>query len=219
MIIVGIREMCKIVAAILDESEGAVMFGGFSAVSRWYWQHSVLVGKIAELLKDAIRLNPGVDVYLAGLLHDLGIAALDQLCPAFYPQLTRPVPVFDDLSQAERQYIGVDHGRAGGWLMEELGLGAVYMEVMSSHHQPEKASAPHQVVTALVGLADLFAAERESLPGVAAVAPDALLRSYGWLILQEHHRPFMEVNVGRFAASFRLELDKGWQELTAALPE
>lgn len=218
MIIVGIKEMGRIVAVILDESEGAELFAGFGEVARWYWRHSVLVGKVAELLKDTIRFNPGADVYLAGLFHDLGIAALDQLCPAFYPQLTRPAPVFDELTQAERQYIGVDHGRAGGWLMEELGLGPLYLEVMRGHHQLDKVTA-HQAVTALVGLADLFAAERESLPGVAAAAPDALLRSYGWVLLQEHHRPFMEVNVGQFVASFRLELDKVWRELTSGLPE
>jgi len=88
MITMGIKHLQELVAGeltkVVDEDK---IFGGFSQLSSSFWHHSVVVARIAELLKDTIRINIPDDVYLAGLFHDFGILALDQQQPLFYPQL------------------------------------------------------------------------------------------------------------------------------------
>lgn len=219
MVIIGIKNMRLEVERLIAETSGAQLFGGFQEVARLFWRHSVLVGKIAELLKEIVGVATSTDVYLAGLLHDLGMLALDAVMPGFYPQLASPEPPFPDLEKAEKEYIGVEHSKAGLWLGEQLGLPHAYLDVMQFHHVPQKATT-NTVPVALVALADIFARERgvclEPLSGAAA---DSAEKSLAWVLIQEQHKPFMDVNIPHFVASFREEIDKAWPGIAVSLPQ
>ena len=218
MIAVGIQNIQKTVAEIIDQSHATVPFSGFSAIAKAYWQHSVIVGRIAEMLKDVIRVNIPNDVGLAGLLHDLGVIPLDILEPNFYPQLLRRGTEFKlHLLESETEYIGTDHGQAGAWIGEKLGIPQAYLDVMKFHHNPEKAK-DNILLVALVHLADVFASGRGICiggPECEAIAP---IESFAWVMIQEHHKPFMEVNVADFIQSFDEELDKTWDKITGGIP-
>ena len=217
MVIVGIKQMAEFVGNILDESEHAVLFSGFDEMSRRFWFHSVMVGKVAKMLQEASRISSESDLYLCGLLHDLGTLALDQVSPRFYPQLLRPEVNYTDICREERQYIGVDHGWAGAWLGKYFALSPAVVEVMRNHHNLTRV-ANHQEVVAMIGLADLFVREREDPELAALDDPEHIYRSFGWVLLQEQHRPFMEVNVVSFVDSFREELEKNWNKMQASIP-
>lgn len=193
------------------------LFGGFYSLTASYWQHAVVVGRIAELLRDTISLQVNEDVYLAGLLHDLGKLSLDQQEPDFYPQLLRPGFLDTDISRAEKQYVGIDHGHAGKFLGQKIGLPKPYIDVMLMHHTPEKLS-DHVVLVALIHLADLFATDREaSMPKGDAPSPD-IVNSFAWVHIQEHHPPFVDVKVEHFITSFNAELDRSWHNITEDVP-
>lgn len=187
-------------------------FGGFTSLAKSFWSHSVVVARIAELLKDVMRVNTTLDVYVAGLLHDIGILALDPLKPGLYPQLLRqdfPNP----LSEAEKEYIGIDHGQAGSWLGEKLGLPLPYRDVMKYHHFPEKMRN-RGLLTGLVHLADLFAEELGCCFGGTKCHEVNLHNSFAWVLIQDQHTPFRDVNIANFISSFRTELDREWPEIT-----
>ncbi|RJX29288.1 MAG: HDOD domain-containing protein [Desulfurivibrio sp.] len=215
MVTMGIKNLQEVIAKetmkVFKEEE---LFGGFGQLADNFWQHSVAVGRIAELLRDTIRINLSEDVYLAGLLHDLGKLALDRQQPLFYPQLLRPGFIEKDICTSEQEYIGIDHAQAGCWLGEKMGLPKAYLDVMLMHHAPEKARE-NVLLIGLIHLADLFAKERGMLMGKAEEPVPPLSAAFGWIILQEQHRPFIEVNVVNFIRSFKVELDRMGEEMSS----
>ncbi len=218
MVIVGIKQIQEVVADTIEASQDTVAFSGFTEVAKEYWRHAVMVGRIAELLKDVIRINTSTDVYLAGLFHDLGMLPLDTINPAFYPQFAREEldPALGDMMKAEKEFIGADHSQVGVWLGEGIGLPSAYLDVMRLHHQPEKANTSVAAV-ALVNLANYFASLRGVCLGKPEVTKETIVRSFAWVLIQEQHKPFLDVNVSQFVDSFCEELDKTWDSLTADL--
>jgi hypothetical protein len=68
----------------------------------------------------------------------------------------------------------------------------------------------------LVHLADLFAKERGIGMGLDDSHPE-IVTSFAWILIQEQHTPFIEVNVDDFIQSFNNELDRRWVEMTTLL--
>lgn len=218
MIIVGIKHLQEMIKETLATSADIQVFSGIETLRQRHWQHSVVVARIAQLLKDIIRINTATDIYLAGLLHDLGKLGVDALEPTFYPQFLKPDSDFRiDRQKKEMEYVGIDHSWPGVWIGEYLGVPQVYLDVMLHHHNPEKASGDSILPTALVHLADIFATKR----GISLSGPESEiinpLKSPTWALIQEHHRPFAEVNVYEFVTSFEEELTNTWAEITAEL--
>ena len=220
LVTVGIKNIQEVVAEealkIMDSDD---IFGGFQTLSQAFWQHGVVVGRIAELLKEVIRIDTYEDVYLAGLLHDIGKLPLDEQEPAFYPQLLRPdFLAGSSICEAEHQYIGGDHCRAGGWLAEKLGLSKSFIEVISQHHTPQKANETPTLV-ALITLADLFACQRDIVMGnIPAVNDEVINQSFAWILIRESQKNFMDVNVDDFITEFNQELDRSWQNIIGDIP-
>lgn len=214
MVTMGIKNLQEVIAKeTMKVVKEEVLFGGFGQLADSFWQHAVAVGRIAELLRDTIRINISDDVYLAGLLHDLGKLSLDQQQPLFYPQLLRPDFIDKDICTSEQEYIGIDHAQAGCWLGEKMGLPKPYLDVMLLHHAPEKARE-NSLLIALIHLADLFAKDKGMIMGRAEGPPPSLSAAFGWIILQEQHHPFIDVNVDNFIRSFKIELDRMWGEMS-----
>lgn len=219
MVIIGMRNIRKEVERFVAASEDVSAFSGYDAVARSFWRHSIVVAKIVELLKEALRVDVGIDIYLAGLLHDLGVLALDLLVPDFYPQLAGPVSPFAALDKAEKEYIGVGHGKAGAWLGEQFGLPQPYLDVMRYHHAPQRA-AVNPLPVALVALANLFAMEYgESFGGQAKPTNEEVIGSTAWGLIKEEHAPFRAADVPSFVGEFRWELDKTLPDMAGNIPQ
>lgn len=214
LVTVGITEVQELLAKETTKIFRNDYFGGFSVLAQSFWHHSVVVAQISELLKDVTRINSSMDVYVAGLLHDFGILALDPLLPDFYPQLLRE-DFTDNLCESERLYIGSDHGLAGSWLGEMMGLPKPYLDVMKQHHAPEKIRES-VLLTVLVHLADLFAKEQGSCFG-GQCAGINVENSFGWFLLQDQHETFRDVNIVDFITLFRKELNREWPEISGKL--
>ena len=83
-----------------------------------YWRRALLAATAARALADAMRHAMAEEIFLAGLLQDVGILALDQALPDLYRGagsdqrdevggVDRPPPVLGGLDQL------VGHGQAG----------------------------------------------------------------------------------------------------------
>jgi HD-like signal output (HDOD) protein/CRP-like cAMP-binding protein len=218
MVTVGVRHFQEALTEVIEQVRYALPFQGIKQVSQSFWRHSVVVARIAVILKDVIRLNLSSDIYLAGLLHDIGVLVLDPIEPNFYPHLADKESVAcTDLLNAENTYIGVDHGQAGAWFGECISLPTPYIEAMHFHHDLEHARE-NAIFAAIVNLADIFATNHGCGLGCCQRAQIDPHESFGWIIIQDNHPPFLEVNIASFIATFNEELTKTWSSITSGLP-
>jgi len=219
MITVGIKNIQEALFDTIKVGPHRKPFGGAKSIANSFWRHAVVVARIAVLLHDVIRLSMSTDVYLAGLLHDIGILAIDAIEPQFYPHLSDPTSELClNLPLAEATYVGVDHGEAGAILGESIGLSETYLDVMRFHHSPLSARN-NQLSVALVHLADLFATAHGC--GYCPAPPETNERPIDysvWGVIQEQHRSFSEVNIADFIVNFDLELTKTWSGIVDGLP-
>lgn len=127
--------------------EGAMAAYGFPRL--YLLRHS---GEVATLAQSLARRGPsalGSQVYLAGLLHDLGkpilaTVAQDRGLEVAPGGLAGP--------EAERELFGTDHTRVGGWIARRWGLPEDLCLAMERHHDAEPPAEP---VARLVWLADV----------------------------------------------------------------
>ncbi len=217
MITVGIRHIQESINDIIFLPDSPKAFSGFRKVASRFWRHSVVVARIAVLLAESIRVSSPADIYLAGLTHDLGIIGLDLIEPAVYPHISDPSSeIASDFLKAETSYMGIDHGQAGFWLGESLGLPEVYLNVMRLHHSPDMARS-HSLIIALIHLADLFASHHGYGFEFSDITADNIIKSFAWILIQEKHRPFLDVNLPDFIEQFDGELNKTWKNVTQGL--
>ncbi len=127
-----------------------------------FWKHSLAVACAAHLLAEKCSepIDPE-EVFVCGLLHDLGKVALDTCLPKSFERVVQ----LTDKSRAciadvERQVLGIDHTVIGRRLGERWSLPESVIHCMWLHHQgpealPKTISCPRHIQ--LVYLADLIA--------------------------------------------------------------
>jgi len=120
-----------------------------------FWRHSVAVGVFAKLLGKELNIGFVNNVYLAGLMHDVGKIVIDRFAHDAYKsvlQLTYDENI--SVRDAEKRVIGESHDKVGAWLMEKWKLPAIYVNVAKYHHSVNEAPEEARVMVSLVSLAD-----------------------------------------------------------------
>lgn len=122
-----------------------------------FWRHSIATGVAARMLAQAARDPATEDVFLAGIVHDIGKVVLDEYAPVEFDQVLSVVEEKDCLIyEAEREVLGSSHAQIGRWLATKWGLPAELTDVIFYHHQPGNAQrAPRW--TAFVHVGDVLA--------------------------------------------------------------
>jgi diguanylate cyclase (GGDEF)-like protein len=133
----------------------------------FYWRRALLAATAARALADALHHPLAEEIFLAALLQDVGILALDKALPDLY----RGGEVLQHdhlaLAQMEKQRLQTDHAQIGGWLMRTWNLPERLTVAISRSHTLEfnvttDPASLFQRCVALSGLvADLFLLEPE----------------------------------------------------------
>lgn len=114
---------------------------------REFWSHSAAVGLAAQHLSYESTLRgpaDASDLYMAGLLHDVGILVLDQFFPERFQEVLAVSGDFDlPLWRLEAMVLGMDHGEIGGLLLGNWSLPSTITGIVTHHHHP--ATAPEQL--------------------------------------------------------------------------
>jgi signal transduction histidine kinase/HD-like signal output (HDOD) protein len=128
-----------------------------------FWQHSLAVAVISEALAHADglrgRVNAG-EAFIAGLLHDLGLLALQVLLPRSFDRVCELAEGHGlSLSQAAKRIIGIDTHTAGKRLADHWRLPHMLADVLWLHGQPYGSlpDLPHRPMIGLVTVADAMA--------------------------------------------------------------
>lgn len=152
------------------------------------WKHSLRTAFVARSLASRHRGLPAESLFIAGLLHDLGMVVLDQYAHRPFVEIlsaTRMAAGTARITTLERQMIGTSHAEIGEMVTELWHLPPLLGKTILYHHDPEEAGdlkLPAMVVAA----ADILVNEDEgALPEWPA---EDARRIVGFLRLSEAER-------------------------------
>ncbi len=121
-----------------------------------YWEHSVAVGVAARFLARKFGVSEPGEMFVAGLLHDIGKMVLIQYMPDEFTtivedMLEQKVPYVD----AEEKVLSITHGEIGYIIARRWHLPLRIATVIHCHHRPE-SGGEFSKECAIVDLADFI---------------------------------------------------------------
>ena len=126
--------------------------------SKAFWDHSIATGVIARRLARDLGYRVSGEVFVGGLLHDMGISVMHRY---FNNEYKRIVDIARDseltFMEAEESVLGVTHADIGSWLAERWNLPDHLVEGVLLHADPSKAEKNPELVS-IIHCADVFAA-------------------------------------------------------------
>jgi HD-like signal output (HDOD) protein len=168
-----------------------------------FWEHSLGCALVCRHFARKIKFAHPEKAYLGGLLHDLGILVNLWILPKEFAAAmelaqSQRIP----LHEAELNILGMTHCDSGKILAERWALTPDLIEVVSCHHQPQKASA-HKGLVALVELSDLLCRMGDIGHGYAEMRQVNFLEEPGFAVLQKECPGLQDFDWARF--TFELE--------------
>jgi diguanylate cyclase (GGDEF)-like protein len=100
-----------------------------------YWRRALLAATAARALGDALHHSSAEEIFLAALLQDVGMLALDKAVPDLYSQGEQLQRNHRALAEHEKKRLQVDHAHVGGWLMAEWHLPKRLHRAITNSHQ------------------------------------------------------------------------------------
>lgn len=134
-----------------------------SVFHKTYWKHCILSAFISKSLAVRCgRSEAAEEAFIAGLLHDIGQAALFTASPAEYGQALEAEKLGALLLETiEEQMFGVNHRQVGGALLKKWNFPVPYVDVALEHESLNISSA-HKSFVILVSAGCLLAEMLES---------------------------------------------------------
>jgi HD-like signal output (HDOD) protein len=121
-----------------------------------FWKHSLACGVTSKLIAKRLGIQNLAEVFIWGLLHDLGKLVLDTY---FSKDFTRVVNLVNEkemlMLDAEQQLLGFDHAAVGGIVADKWSLPPALIKVIRFHHNPPQANESMRIVS-IVHLADVL---------------------------------------------------------------
>jgi len=122
-----------------------------------FWKHSIATAFIAKhiLHRKKDRANEEI-AFVAGLLHDIGQAALFQSDPGLYEELMETVDRADEtIEMTEQRFFQTDHREIGASLLSRWNFPSVYVDA-AKEHNTLNINSKHKKLVLAITLADLL---------------------------------------------------------------
>jgi putative nucleotidyltransferase with HDIG domain len=156
IIVLGYDALKEIVISIsLVSSLQKRTEGSFDAKA--FWDHAITTGVLARRLARDLGYRVSGEVFVGGLLHDMGISIIHRYFKSEYRRIEE-ILADTDLTglEAEESVLGVTHADIGAWLAERWNLPGHLVEAIRLHHTPVGAEVNKDLV-ALIHSADVIA--------------------------------------------------------------
>ncbi|HET9594956.1 MAG TPA: HDOD domain-containing protein, partial [Anaeromyxobacteraceae bacterium] len=115
-----------------------------------YWRRALLSALAARLLAEEARLDRE-EAFLAALLQDLGMLALDEVMPGDYGRIVAASGGdHARLVEREQAALGADHAEVSAFLVSRWNLPPLVVETARGSHDPARAAAPDAALAAAV---------------------------------------------------------------------
>lgn len=143
-------------------------FAGYSRVA--LWRHLVAVAVASRFIALRCGIAAFEDAFLAGLLHDLGIAVLDQQAHGRFAQALLELRDGEELAAAEQRVLGCDHCQVGAALARAWGFADVIGLAIEHHHDSAACPAGAREIVSCVEAANALC----TLKGFSSIGRNAL---------------------------------------------
>jgi len=141
------------------------------------WKHSVAVALLGKMIYRREFGEKGENIYVAGLMHDIGIIALDQFCQDdFRLILSKTKTDKKNQTQTEIEVLGFDHAEVGKAITRSWNLPQELVEVIGSHHNPENIAREFIRPSLTLHIADYVCQEKRLGYGDAPIRDRSLFR-------------------------------------------
>ncbi len=128
------------------------------------WLHSATVAILAEMIAKRIFGQEGEDVFLAGIIHDIGLIVEDQIVGAELREACKAFQAGNGtLPVCEQAAIGTDHSEVGYLLAKDWNLPSEVLQSIKCHHLSKKKK-PLTSTASILQLAEYMAAKMKYWP-------------------------------------------------------
>ena len=127
-----------------------------------FWRHSLLVACVSRTLAEQQRCGEPRELFVAGLVHDIGKLLILQRIPIEYGTLLERAALGESLIELESTVLGFTHADAGGELLDRWKLPHDLVICVRGHHQAYEPLTPRNLVAAADRLAHLLDAPPEN---------------------------------------------------------
>lgn len=144
VVVLGYEEIKNIVI-------GKAIFSSFPKMTKetrhrvgLFWEHTFTCGLAAKIIGEHLHLSPS-ELFIAGLIHDIGKLAMFLTFPEQYPILRELAnhPLFNDIAE-EQKHFAISHDQVGLQLAKKWLLPEQLIAAIGYHHAPRDAASFRQ---------------------------------------------------------------------------
>lgn len=127
-----------------------------------YWRRCLASAVCSQILGEHLGIPDREELFLAGLLQDIGMLALEKVSPGIYQQLDDHCPNHSQIRRIEMETLGTDHAAIGAWLLNLWNFPEFLVNNVAASHgetQPvhdRKHDKCHKIVYVASAFADLW---------------------------------------------------------------
>jgi diguanylate cyclase (GGDEF)-like protein len=103
---------------------------------KFFWQRSLAMAICSRLLGIQLRLGAKEELFLAGLLQDIGMLALDKAIPELYQEIGNKQVNHQFVRSIELEALNSDHAAVGAWLLQRWNLSDRLLYAVVGSHVP-----------------------------------------------------------------------------------
>jgi HD-like signal output (HDOD) protein len=147
-----------------------------------YFRHSLAVATTARLISKKNAAIQGEEMYVAGLLHDIGLLLMDKFCPDILDSAIRYAQLEGvPMCRAEEALTDFTHAQLGGFLARRWGFGEFVATAIENHDLPVDAEG-HNACTKILAVSNVIAHATgftNQVPSVFYELSDEMLEAVG----------------------------------------
>ncbi len=141
------------------------------------WRHLVSVGLCARMVASHCKVETKEDIYLAGLLHDIGYILADEHDHERFVKYVMSLDESPVQHERERKILGYDHAQLGARVAREWKLPEFICTAVRFHHASQACRGEFAQMTRCVEVANFLCSFKGITAlgiGLAAPAPEVL---------------------------------------------